>query len=146
MTEQEAFDKAVRGLASQGFQTSIIPKDDEKGWTESCAYLSPEGRRCAAGWLLEGIRLIGIDNRCSIQFLIAGNAEVRERLAGLSNTFIWRLQKAHDDAHWAYEAGAGTRNAMIGKLRDFALDYKLSTMVLDEVGVQSLGRGPELGS
>lgn len=44
MTKQEVFDKVVRGLASQGYQTSM------RGGT--CKYRGEGGRKCALGHLI----------------------------------------------------------------------------------------------
>ena len=48
LTKQEAFDKAVRGLASQGWERSV----DVSGLWPVCSYRGPGGRRCAIGWLI----------------------------------------------------------------------------------------------
>lgn len=49
MTKQEIFDKAVAGLASQGFERSVINDDAH---IDFCAYRGDGGRRCAIGWLI----------------------------------------------------------------------------------------------
>lgn len=46
MSAQEAFDIVVRGLASQGW------KQSRRGTRGSCVYRSPDGLKCAAGWLI----------------------------------------------------------------------------------------------
>lgn len=43
-TLQEIFDKSVEGLASQGFRQAMDG--------DSCMYRSPDGLKCAAGWLI----------------------------------------------------------------------------------------------
>jgi hypothetical protein len=47
MTRQEMFDAAYRGLASQNWQQSR-----DEGEFTMCLYRGPEGRKCAAGWLI----------------------------------------------------------------------------------------------
>lgn len=44
MTRQEMFDRAFRGLASQGWRRAV----NEHG---ACQYLTEDGRRCAWGWV-----------------------------------------------------------------------------------------------
>ena len=122
MTEQEAFDKVVRGLASQGFRRSFDDNPTITG-VGSCVYNGPEGRHCAAGWLLEGIPLDAGENKTYIQVLIH-RADVRERLQGLSPDFLDRLQCAHD-------AGK-TPSDMVDRLRAFAKNWDLSDAVLGE--------------
>ena len=45
MTNQEIFNKAYIGLASQGFEQST----DEDG---TCLYRSTDGKKCAIGWCI----------------------------------------------------------------------------------------------
>lgn len=44
LTKQEMFDRAVRGLASQGWERAV----DEEG---RCQYQDATGKRCAWGWV-----------------------------------------------------------------------------------------------
>lgn len=44
MTNQEAFDTIVKGLASQGFQRSMVGA--------GCRFRDRQGRKCAVGWVI----------------------------------------------------------------------------------------------
>lgn len=48
MTNQDAFNKAVVGLASQKFEKSTLPLQNSV-----CTYRGVEGRKCALGWLID---------------------------------------------------------------------------------------------
>ena len=47
-TRQEMFDRAVRGLASQGWQQCVLEEDEFGG--RNCVY-SRDGKHCAWGWV-----------------------------------------------------------------------------------------------
>ena len=49
-TNQELFDIAVKGLASQGFTQSFDP--DRKAGLGECVYRGEGGRKCAIGWAI----------------------------------------------------------------------------------------------
>ncbi len=109
MTKQEIFNKVVRGLAKQEFRRSRIGN--------YCAYRSRDGRKCAAGHLMN-------DEHYRHEF----NQEVvdshgpREALkkSGVSEKqldFVSSLQDAHDDNE--------TPDAMKSALVRAARYYKL---------------------
>ena len=86
MTIQEMFDKAVRGLAGQGWRRSAA----EYG---GCMYHSPNGDRCAWGHVdPEGTK--------GQSMYVSGLARAGTGIAGqLTNdelTFVEAIQRAHD--------------------------------------------------
>ena len=91
MTNQEILNKAVKGLASQGFERSMWP-DGKPG----CAYHGDKGRKCAVGWLIP-------DEKYEARIEGRGVYDVR-LLLGLSEfnddqvPFLEQLQLAHDRA------------------------------------------------
>lgn len=98
MTEQEAYDTAVRGLASQGFAVSGHQHPDydpDEGYRVQCLYTSEVGH-CAVGWLIPDIVLTEFQNGTSVAGLRGNNDAVAERLAGLSEQFLDHLQQCHD--------------------------------------------------
>jgi hypothetical protein len=99
MTNQEAFNKAVEGLASQGFKKSQVEKADPEGGV-ACAYTSKvEGkvRHCAAGWLLPEWVLQEIERNPRLN-TVGWQSLEREAPTGLrvNPDFIKELQYAHD--------------------------------------------------
>lgn len=125
MTPQEAFDKAARGLKSQGFRRSA----DGMG----CLYNGPEGRHCAVGWLLVGLgELRWGDNRQSIDRLSQCNPSAWAQISDLGRTFLWQLQDAHDLATTTENDLQDDPAKMEQNLRSFAQVWGLSDRVLDE--------------
>ncbi len=107
ITKQEGFNKAVAGLASQGFQQSISG--------ETCLYRGPDGRRCGIGWLIENKDYKSILEGRSVDdadVMAAANINDQE-----DRHFFYRLQKAHDKAL--------SPDAMKRMLRFLAQDYNL---------------------
>lgn len=87
LTRQEMFDRAVRGLASQGWKAC------ESG--SHCAYTNDQGHHCAWGWvdtsLAEKQRGSVVDLRKTKVGLAAG-------LSDKDLKFAQELQVAHDTA------------------------------------------------
>lgn len=46
VTNQEIFNRAYEGLASQGFTQALVAPN-----TANCVYVADDGRRCAWGWV-----------------------------------------------------------------------------------------------
>lgn len=107
MTLQEIFDKAVAGLAAQGFTQAL----DAEG---SCVYRAPDGGKCALGQVMS-------DAEYSPRF----EYEPAGRLVG-SVAWVTRdnanklvlLQQCHDYGD--------TPQKMRGALRSFATNYGLT--------------------
>ena len=84
--EQEIFNKAYLGLASQGFQQAV----DSMG---ACQYLDDHGLRCAVGHCLSNPPRHSDFN---VYSLIQNNPDAAKDLAGVSFDFLADLQLCHD--------------------------------------------------
>lgn len=118
MTKQEAFDKACKGLKSQGFRRSL--------GGSRCSYRDIE-RRCAVGWLLEGIELSLDQLTIDVSFLRNRNRQADTRLQGFDPWWLSELQSCHDAA---FKNEVDDPEAMIQKLRAFAEEHLLDASVL----------------
>ena len=137
MTMQEAFDKAVLGLASQGFKRSVAADGI------SCSYNGVDGRHCAIGWLTTGIPMDNFNSK-GIEDLVVRDGpcpEVAELIGHLSRRFLDDLQRAHDTAYDFTDAGNNGNflriddpETMKRQLMGVAVDHGLSTTVLEMVG------------
>lgn len=105
MTNQEMFDKAVAGLASQGFAQCATGDG-------TCVYDDGTGRRCAWGWVDPATK--GHDG--IVRDLHLKGIGIAASLSEEQLTFASDLQGAHD--------GIGTRG-MIRRLRNLAETYSL---------------------
>ncbi len=104
MTRQEMFNKAVRGLRSQGFRRCT----DDLG---RCLYSDNNGRHCAWGWVDEA----SWDAVGTVRMLPAGIAATLN-----DDDLDWavRLQSCHDK----HDSPAGMEEV----LRKFADDFNLT--------------------
>jgi hypothetical protein len=114
LTKQEIFDKAVNGLAGQGFIRSRQTEDDEEvGESRTkCLYRGLGGTKCAVGHLIpddvyeEWFNSYGVNSLPSNVLLAAGLAESSlpgdfESYRGVlvpERYFIGNLQLAHDES------------------------------------------------
>lgn len=116
MTNQEIFNKSVKGLNSQGF------KQSKKSSTDSCAYRGQGDKRCAIGHCIEDEKIArkwdksGTADICSIAadfeaefYLIFGKR--------VNLDFLSELQEAHDHC--------GSPEDMKDALREVAREFKL---------------------
>lgn len=122
LTKQEMFDRAVRGLASQGFEQCTFLPGSNGYMNSSCAYsyTRDDGfiMHCAWGWvdpegtvsLLAGVRTLRV-NKCG---LAAHLSEEDTDPQG----FAARLQRAHDRSFG--------RDDMVNKLSSVACDFQLT--------------------
>ena len=126
MTLQEAFDKAARGLKSQGFNRSVTSGN----W---CQYNGPDDRHCAVGWLIADVDLPAHMNGKNIGDLMDRHTDVSDRLKGISRPFLRDLQSCHDNA-WRNNNGEIVDDPAVMRksLEMFALRWELSSAVLDE--------------
>lgn len=85
MDRQEVFDTAVRGLASQGFQRSMLELEGR------CAYRGEDGRRCALGWCMTGAEALTWEGASAYGLPFS----IIDRLGG-NRSFLSDLQYAHD--------------------------------------------------
>lgn len=114
MTKQEMFDKAVKGLASQGF---------EKCWDgDTCKYKKGKSR-CAVGWLLpEKLKSIDGQNRTRIESIdcdVLGLIDSYKVPTFISDNddFLDGLQCAHDESDDPAN--------MVLRLKEFAATHDL---------------------
>jgi hypothetical protein len=91
ITKQEMFNRAVLGLASQGWKQCIV-LGTTTAWT--CSYSDDKGKRCAWGW---------VDP--TIDFFEGDVRKLREECKGIAADlndsdleFALALQKVHDNA------------------------------------------------
>jgi hypothetical protein len=93
---QEAFDKSVAGLARQGFQRAMRSET-------MCAYLAPNGFKCAVGHLDDANVLADMHGSWD-SLNKAGEAQLTppfphsSEVRISSETFMRELQNAHDSA------------------------------------------------
>lgn len=109
MTNQEAFNKAVRGLAAQGFQRAM-----QCAYT--CAYRDGEGRRCAVGHLLSDEEL-AVEGNSQPVYELQTPFEEGGSLNGLDSMVLENLQGAHDTSTTPID--------MKSRLVEFAIRYEL---------------------
>ena len=110
MTRQEMFDKAVRGLRSQGFERCVAADDNmPEGVTERCVYADGNGRHCAWGWIDTEI---APGMRGSIYGFQLDSIGVAAGLDADDLDWAERLQGVHDNA--------GSPTNMEQALREFA--------------------------
>lgn len=81
---QEMFDRAVRGLASQGFEKCEIGG--------SCRYADNEGRHCAWGWVDPSLTSSDMESVYGIRHKGVAATMSEDEILG----FGLSLQKAHD--------------------------------------------------
>lgn len=100
MDRQEMFDRAVKGLASQGWERSL-------GAGGKCSYRGVDGRRCAVGWLLDDEDVDGF-----AQVPYGGlPSHVRSKLGGDTHyCFVGHLQNAHDYGKTPIDMRCNLRN------------------------------------
>lgn len=107
MINQEVFNAVWNGLKSQGFERS--------GWGGSCKYRGPDGKKCAAGWLMTDE-----EYRPSFEGRSADYLEVGDlfKSKGIDTSFLMELQAVHDVNN--------TPVKMERALREFANEQKLT--------------------
>ena len=113
--KQAAFNRSVKGLASQGFRRSTGNYNGASG----CAYRGRDGRRCALGWLIPDKRYDrALENQvpdyCD-ELLVAVLGKKTRSTKTIS--FLRYLQEAHDFSE--------SPNDMKMNLRNFAEEHKL---------------------
>lgn len=108
MTNQEMFDKAVRGLRSQDFERSM-----KHGSERHCVYDDGAGKHCAWGWVDEESWCYSTTGIHGIETALVKQLSMEGRL-----NFAAELQACHDRAR--------TPEQMETNLRNFAFNQKLS--------------------
>jgi len=125
LSRQEIFDKAVSGLASQGFVRSR-QSTDEQIINPKCLYRGPNNTKCAVGHLIpddvfkDQFNTYDVRSLPSDVLLAAGlaidNSDYGVEVPHIQ--FIASLQVQHDEAE--------TPKAMKSNLRSFGIRYSLS--------------------
>lgn len=88
MNKQKIFDTVWNGIVSQG-GASIDPV------TVTCLYRGPNGRKCAAGWMIPNEKEHLIRENCSIQ---SAWAEIALDMSPNELEYLAILQRIHDDS------------------------------------------------
>ena len=117
LTQQEMFDRAWRGLRSQGWEKSVAARQVDMGST--CVYLNDKGRRCAWGWVDPDATgaLRGRDRAMPLSSLRSQGIGLAANLSDEDYLFASALQNAHDaiggDLEERMRLFAKTRNLTI---------------------------------
>lgn len=107
LTKQEMFDRAYRGLASQGWRKCF----DERG----CIYQHADGRRCAWGWVDMSL---GPDDLGAVETIALDHDGIASTLGADGLGFAIALQSAHDTAD--------SPEALLASMNRLAASYGLS--------------------
>lgn len=119
LSRQEMFNRAWNGLRSQGWKLAnraIEGIPDEPGNPmPNCMYLTPDGRRCAWGWVDTSLNEKDVGT-------VRGLYHYRRGIAG---------QLTYEDVNWALELqrthdDASSSAAMVANLALFAQKYSLT--------------------
>lgn len=122
ITNQEIFDISARHLLTQKARSVI-----QTAHGNSCAYRGANGKQCAAGpFLLDSIELDS-KGRNSQPFDMVKD-HYKYDLTESNITLVLQLQGIHDNWHTS-----NTSDTWPDKLRQLAIDAKLSAAVVDEV-------------
>lgn len=125
LTRQEIFDRAARGLRSQGFTRSGEVRDDDI-WRGSfgCMYTDPVGNHCAAGWVIVDVKVPPTHLSDAFDDLWNALPAVQDRIGKDDVNFVCALQIAHDEGV--------TPELMVSKLRGVAKHYGVDAKELGE--------------
>lgn len=97
LTEQEAFNKSVAGLASQGFTKSFSMVEGYKyGEAASCLYRNGD-KRCAIGWLITDEEYLVEFEGYGVDHILSESYELKS-IRDLDERFLERLQMCHDES------------------------------------------------
>lgn len=119
LTNQEMFDRAVRGLASQGWRGAIKVGSYDK---PICAYLTNDGRRCAWGWVDTSLASETQDVS-SLHYDVCYSLAKDLDYDGL--VFAKAMQRTHDDVALADtgEEAESMKNAFAKLSKEFGLTW-----------------------
>lgn len=99
MTEQEAFDRALNGIRSQGGPSM---RQRESGYVMRCIYRSSDGRKCAVGWLIPDEKYDpDFDDKYSLEDLV-DELGLDQGEGAPTLALLRQLQEAHDEAAIKY--------------------------------------------
>lgn len=130
LTTQQIFNRAVTGVLSQGGPSVRHGRDHTDEPSVFCLYRSPNGRRCAAGWVIPD-ELYKEDMESNL----AGNVFRRPALAGLVTgvgcDLLQRLQDVHDGLANTHQGDDDTfLDAFRTDARIVAAEFNLTTEAL----------------
>lgn len=127
---QEIFDYVAEKIVEQGgFSYDRDRGKDEEGEV-LCLYRSPDGKKCAAGWLIPDS-----EYRPNMEHCYAGALEFfSNTLEETKLSFVLRLQDCHDgaaakDEDWDY---------FFNQMRKLAYGYDINTKRLDKLASKVL--------
>ena len=115
---QEWFDRAVEGLAGQGFTRSVNAGGN-------CRYRGVDGKKCAVGFLIEDKDYVpewDVSNSLEGPVYLLSGCRYSVTTAAVFK-FLGDLQMCHDTA---YTADADSPKKMKKNLRDFAIEHDLT--------------------
>jgi hypothetical protein len=115
LTQQEAFDRMVRGLAAQGWQQA------SQGWDSACRYRTYSGLKCAIGQLIPDEKYdVEMEGRSPYVVLRQAGFEVVPRFG----SFLDRCQSEHDGPYTPFEIY--TRFRKLAQM--FGLDFPIDCL------------------
>jgi hypothetical protein len=88
ITKQEMFDRAVRGLASQGWERCVFKN--------ACVFTDDKGKRCAWGWVDTSL---GSSINGNVRALWEHGIGIAAQLNDSDLEFALALQEAHDRSY-----------------------------------------------
>ncbi len=109
ITRQEMFDRAVRGLRSQGFERAAV----SSGMGTRCVYQTKSGHRCAWGWVDRSLT----NESGRVDTLHIRKVGLAATLEEWDVSWALSLQEAHDVSKSPAD--------MERTLRNFAITYEL---------------------
>ncbi len=93
LTEQELFNQAVEGLATQNWERSIDPEDE---YDDLCAYNDGAGSHCALGWIDPNIPESAIPGSKMFDDYLGKDSHDRSEDYDNRISFLRGLQDCHD--------------------------------------------------
>lgn len=93
LTKQEMFDKVALGILAQGGPS--VRKENDGGW--SCRYRGEDGRRCAAGQLLDDKNYLPRMEGKSVEWLLPFDKDKIKSKGERQPEFAAQLQWCHDN-------------------------------------------------
>ena len=120
MTLQEIFNRAVEGLAAQGFEPSRADDLHDAG----CRYRGAGGRKCAVGHLIDDRHYARRIEGKGVDWVEVQSALRRSGVTVNSESihFLLDLQAAHDDPAWM----SSPADTMRDRLRAVATKHRLT--------------------
>jgi len=125
MNYQETFDKVAEALVKQG-KPSMNPDGN-------CSYCSPDGDRCAVGWLMDEATAKKLEDCYPGKDVYDINKENEDYFMGYDLAFLSALQCAHDNSAHKESWMDDWREEMMQIADDFYLDKTVFCGLFQEV-------------